>query len=51
MDAAFSFFALIGVVFYGFIIWAVLSHVKEMRRQSAVLSKIADLIERSQGDK
>jgi len=32
---------LLSVVFYVFIGWVALSHVKEMRRQSALLEKIA----------
>ena len=38
------------IVFYGFIIWAILAHVKEQRRQSAILAKMASLLEQSQQD-
>jgi len=48
MNPEFGFVALIGLAFYAFIIYVALSHVKEMRRQSDALQKIADLLERKQ---
>ena len=45
MGAQVAFFALVGLAFYGFIIWAVIEHVKEMRKQSETMAKIASLLE------
>lgn len=38
------------IAFYLFLAWAVLAHVKEQRRQSAILAKMASLLEQSQKD-
>ncbi len=38
------------IAFYAFIAWAVLAHVKEQRSQSAILAKMASLLERSLKD-
>lgn len=38
------------LAFYLFLGWGILSHVKEQRRQSEILARIADLLEQSKRD-
>ena len=38
------------LAFYVFLGWGILSHVKEQRRQSALLARIAEQLEQSKRD-
>ena len=41
---------LISIAFYVFLGWVALSHVKEMRRQSMILTKIARALEQKNAE-
>ena len=46
MDPLFFAAAAASIAFYVFLGWGLLSHVKEQRRQSAILARMVELLEK-----